>query len=163
MTYATHVNGWEPAVYMSCMSQNFRLFHVSNLFVRNYRIFLLMYTGSVSPPVTDRLNGGREACHLQIGYIRRSLGGGRGTYLETRSVTHSRPLSDPRQMNFNRALSTFRRCVGSMPETCFQYPSDANRYFSSYLAFVGFLAHVHVGWAHVLSHQLTKFQPHSSF
>ena len=28
------------------MSQNFRLFHVSNLSVRNFRIFLLMYTGS---------------------------------------------------------------------------------------------------------------------
>ena len=27
------------------MSQNFRLFHVSNLSVRNVRIFLLMYTG----------------------------------------------------------------------------------------------------------------------
>ena len=24
------LNGWEPAVYMSCMSQNFRLLHVSN-------------------------------------------------------------------------------------------------------------------------------------
>ena len=35
-----------PAVYMSCMSQNFRLFHVSNLSVRNFRIFLLMYPGS---------------------------------------------------------------------------------------------------------------------
>ena len=35
---------------MSCMSQNFRLFHVSNLSVRNFRIFLLMYPGSVSPP-----------------------------------------------------------------------------------------------------------------
>ena len=46
LTRATHVNGWEPAVYMSCMSQNFRLFHVSNLSVRNFRIFLLMYTGS---------------------------------------------------------------------------------------------------------------------
>ena len=23
LTHATHVNGWEPAVYMSCMSQNF--------------------------------------------------------------------------------------------------------------------------------------------
>ena len=32
---------------MSCMSQNFRLFHVSNLSVRNFRIFLLMYTGSL--------------------------------------------------------------------------------------------------------------------
>ena len=31
---------------MSCMSQNFRLFHVSNLSVRNFRIFLLMYPGS---------------------------------------------------------------------------------------------------------------------
>ena len=44
LTHATHVNGWEPAVYMSCMSHNFRLFHVSNLSVRNFRIFLLMYT-----------------------------------------------------------------------------------------------------------------------
>ena len=41
------VNGWEPAVYMSFMSQNFRLFHLSNLSVRNFRIFLLMYPGSV--------------------------------------------------------------------------------------------------------------------
>ena len=48
LTNATHVNGWEPAVYMSCMSQNFRLFHVSNLSVRNFRFFLLMYTGSVT-------------------------------------------------------------------------------------------------------------------
>ena len=49
LTHATHVNGWEPAVYMSCMSQNFRLFHLSNLSVRNFRIFLLMYTGSMTP------------------------------------------------------------------------------------------------------------------
>ena len=47
LTHATHVNGWFPAVYMSCMSQNFRLFHVSNLSVRNFRIFLLMYPGSM--------------------------------------------------------------------------------------------------------------------
>ena len=47
LSHATHVNGWFPAVYMSCMSQNFRLFHVSNLSVRNFRIFLLMYTGSM--------------------------------------------------------------------------------------------------------------------
>ena len=47
LTHATHVNGWFPAVYMSCMSQNFRLFHVSNLSVRNFRIFLLMYTRSM--------------------------------------------------------------------------------------------------------------------
>ena len=31
------------------MSQNFRLFHVSNLSVRNFRIFLLMYTGRATP------------------------------------------------------------------------------------------------------------------
>ena len=47
LTHATHVNGWGPAVHMSCMSQNFRLFHVSNFSVRNFRIFLLMYTGSL--------------------------------------------------------------------------------------------------------------------
>ena len=57
LTHATHVNGWEPAVYMSCMSQNFRLFHVSNLSVRNFRIFLLMYpalsyTAPLSPSET---------------------------------------------------------------------------------------------------------------
>ena len=38
-------NGWFSAVYMSCMNQNFRLFHVSNLSVRNFRIFLLIHTG----------------------------------------------------------------------------------------------------------------------
>ena len=53
--YKRLVNGWFPAVYMSCMSPNFRLLHVSNLSVRNFRIFLLMYPGSlwistVSPP-----------------------------------------------------------------------------------------------------------------
>ena len=36
-----------PAVYMSCMSQNFRLLHVSNLSVRNFLIFLIMYPGSL--------------------------------------------------------------------------------------------------------------------
>ena len=29
LTHVTHVNDWEPAVYVSSMSQNFRLFHVS--------------------------------------------------------------------------------------------------------------------------------------
>ena len=55
LTHATHVNDWFPAVYMSCMSQNFRLFHVSNLSVRNFRIFLLMYPGSVSPALAPGL------------------------------------------------------------------------------------------------------------
>ena len=59
LTHATHVNGWEPAVYMSCMSQNFRFFHVSNLSVRNFRIFLLMYPGSVSRASSWAAGSGR--------------------------------------------------------------------------------------------------------
>ena len=65
LTHATHVNGWEPAVHMSCMSQNFRLFHVSNLSVRNFRIFLLMYTGiltSANSPVWRR----KSTCHQGV-------------------------------------------------------------------------------------------------
>ena len=47
---------------MSCMSQNFRLFHVSNLSVRNFRIFLLMYPGSVyHPQLTHEFGGGGGA------------------------------------------------------------------------------------------------------
>ena len=37
LTHATHVNGWEPAVYISCMSLKFRFLFVSNLYVRNFR------------------------------------------------------------------------------------------------------------------------------
>ena len=47
LAHATHVNGCEPAVYVSFMSQNFRLFHVSNLSVRNFLISLLMCPGSL--------------------------------------------------------------------------------------------------------------------
>ena len=47
-THITQVNGWFPSVYVSYMSQNFLLFYVSNLSVRNFRIFLLMYPGSLS-------------------------------------------------------------------------------------------------------------------
>ena len=47
LTHATHVNGWKPAVYMSYMSQNFRLLRASNLSARKFRIFLLMYPGSM--------------------------------------------------------------------------------------------------------------------
>ena len=42
LTHVSHL-----AVYMTCMSQNFRLFHVSNLSVVNFRIFALMYPGWV--------------------------------------------------------------------------------------------------------------------
>ena len=38
---------------MSCTSQNFRLFHVSNLSVRNFRIFLLMYPGSMNHDISS--------------------------------------------------------------------------------------------------------------
>ena len=44
LTHATHANGWS-AVYMSCMSQNFRLLHVSNLAVRNFRFFSAHVSG----------------------------------------------------------------------------------------------------------------------
>ena len=68
LTHATHVNGWEPVVYMSCMGQNCRLFHVSNLSVRNFRIFLLMYTGSVSAVVCWLAPGTSDA------YLRGRIG-----------------------------------------------------------------------------------------
>ena len=45
LTHATRVNGWEPAVYMSYMSQNFPLFRVSNLSVRNFRIISAHVSG----------------------------------------------------------------------------------------------------------------------
>ena len=45
--YATHVSSWYPAVYVSCMRQNYRLFHILNLSVRNFPIFLLMSPGSL--------------------------------------------------------------------------------------------------------------------
>ena len=48
LTHVTHANGWEPAVYMSYMSQNFRLFLLSNLSDLNFLIVLLMYPGSLS-------------------------------------------------------------------------------------------------------------------
>ena len=48
LTHATHVNAWFPAVYMSRMSQNFRLFHVSNLSVRNFRFFSAHVYGTIS-------------------------------------------------------------------------------------------------------------------
>ena len=69
LTHGTHVNGWEPAVYLSFMSQNFRLPLVSNLSVLNLRIFLLMYPGSLCP------SGGtapRSACHTAPGSKSRS-------------------------------------------------------------------------------------------
>ena len=45
LTRVDHVNDWKPAVYMGYTSQNFRLFHVSNLSILNFRIVLLMCPG----------------------------------------------------------------------------------------------------------------------
>ena len=67
--------GWEPAVYMSYMSQNFRLFLVSNLSVQNFRIFLLMYSGSLSLSaglITGQWSAPRDARE------RPAVGAGRG-------------------------------------------------------------------------------------
>ena len=65
----TDENGWEPAVYMSCMSQHFRLFHVSNLSVRNFRIFLLMYTGSLISPAAGPLPSGAADVSPKFGQL----------------------------------------------------------------------------------------------
>ena len=37
LTHVTYVNGWEPAVFVTYMSQNFYLFRLSNLTVLNIR------------------------------------------------------------------------------------------------------------------------------
>ena len=76
LTHETHVNGWFPAVYMSCMRQNFRLFHVSNLSVRNFRIFLLMYTGSFSL-MSGLQFGLTSACRLLSVQARNCVNSGR--------------------------------------------------------------------------------------
>ena len=44
LTRVTHVNGWELAAHIRCTTQNFRLFHVSNVSVQNLRSFLLTYS-----------------------------------------------------------------------------------------------------------------------
>ena len=67
LTYATHVNGWFPlpSRCMSCMSQNFRLFHVLNISVRNFRIFLFMYPGSLTADCAGR-RGRRPGCGRRL-------------------------------------------------------------------------------------------------
>ena len=45
LSHVTHVNGWFPAIYMSYMNENFRLFLVSNLSVLNFRIFSAHVSG----------------------------------------------------------------------------------------------------------------------
>ena len=48
-----YVNGWFPAVYMSCMSQNFRLFSRIEFIRAKLSNFLLTYTGSMKRKVLD--------------------------------------------------------------------------------------------------------------
>ena len=48
LTSGNSCKRWFLAVRMIYMCQNFRLFHVSNLFVLNFRIFLLIYSGSLA-------------------------------------------------------------------------------------------------------------------
>ena len=50
--HVTHVNGWFPAVYiLSCMSQNFRLIHGSNLSVRKVSKFSAHVSGVSATPI----------------------------------------------------------------------------------------------------------------
>ena len=80
LPHATHVNGWFPAVYMSCMIQNCRLLHVSNLSAQNFRVFLLVYSGSVS-------DAGRSAARVVLlGRSAVRLGSPRSTSGKARSV-----------------------------------------------------------------------------
>ena len=79
---------------MTCMSQNFRLFHVSNLSVRNFRIFLLMYPGSVSVrrsgsagtlvALSGRRRAGRSFC--RAGRAGRSVCGCAGSVRSDRAT-----------------------------------------------------------------------------
>ena len=94
LTHATHVNGWFPAVYMSCMSQNFRLFHLSNLSVRNFRIFLLMYPGSLTATRTSEVGRAarclpRTAEHGQDYRVNNTGGGGRPGAVRHRPLAHA--------------------------------------------------------------------------
>ena len=56
---------------MSCMSQNFRLFLVSNLSVQNFWIFLLMYPGSLCRRCTDEVGDPGEF----YGFVASQCGG----------------------------------------------------------------------------------------
>ena len=105
----THVNGWGACVYnMSYMSQNFRLFQVSNLSVLNFRSFLLMQPESIigrllSTPAVATLcqtvkgkgeelgNGtGVAGKGTQPGFV---SGGGHGTFSALCFITISIPYS----------------------------------------------------------------------
>ena len=48
LPHVAHVNGWESAVYIQVKRVKTFVCHASNLSVVNFRIFLLVYPGSVS-------------------------------------------------------------------------------------------------------------------
>ena len=83
------------------MSQNFRLFHVSNLSVRNFRIFLLMYTGSVlavTEPAADglvTLSRAGELPRWSVPEPGPPLIGSRGTYFRAALSRYLPTLQSP--------------------------------------------------------------------
>ena len=115
LTHATHVNGWEPAVYMSCTSQNFRLFHVSNLSVRNFRIFLLMYTGSLSP--LRRINRPSQPVSGPVNFRRAAAGGHDGdgkAYEGSRDRGWRRDWGCGLDRDRDRGVTKTLRCDGAV-------------------------------------------------
>ena len=98
---------------MSCMSQNFRLFHVSNLSVRNFRIFLLMYTGSVPPDPPAARGAGlsrRRAASVGIRHCARRGGDWTPSSVRasggTRYYMHSLPYSPLRSRRLSPSAQT---------------------------------------------------------
>ena len=88
---------WFPAVYMSCMSQNFRLLQVSNLSVLNFRIFLHMYPGSLSPKSSKlarvkKLATAQSPASVTAGRRSQAAAGG-GCPLKTAPATSTGPTS----------------------------------------------------------------------
>ena len=62
-TRVSHVNGWSPAIYMTYTSENFRLFHVSNLSVLSFRFFCPCIRGPRRAP--RRTQTGKRADQLR--------------------------------------------------------------------------------------------------
>ena len=62
---------------MGCMSQNYRLLNISNLSVRNFRISLLIYSGSLSGPRDHRVHSVKRPADLQLYCHRRNFSGRR--------------------------------------------------------------------------------------
>ena len=125
LTHATHVNGWEPAVYMSCMSQNFRLFHVSNLSVRNFRIFLLMYTGSLSARGAGILMLFGDLRALRAGFLRTPPNGRWEAMICGHDARRSNPVTCSLTNSSCRVSSAPPRPAG--PRCSFTYYGERRR------------------------------------